>query len=41
MKVTVITATPNPMDVIGIAAGMCYSKQWRELMELMKEVRNG
>lgn len=26
MKVTVITATTNPMDVIGIAAGMCYGK---------------
>lgn len=26
MKVTVITATQNPMDVIGIAAGMCYGK---------------
>lgn len=26
MKVTVITATSNPMDVIGIAAGMCYGK---------------
>lgn len=26
MQVTVITATPNPMDVIGIAAGMCYGK---------------
>lgn len=26
MQVTVITATTNPMDVIGIAAGMCYGK---------------
>lgn len=26
MKVTVIADTPNPMDVIGIAAGMCYGK---------------
>ena len=26
MKVAVITATTNPMDVIGIAAGMCYGK---------------
>lgn len=26
MKVTVITATAAPMDVIGIAAGMCYGK---------------
>ena len=26
MRVTVITATTNPMDVIGIAAGMCYGK---------------
>lgn len=26
MRVTVITATINPMDVIGIAAGMCYGK---------------
>lgn len=26
MQVTVITATANPMDVIGIAAGMCYGK---------------
>lgn len=26
MKVTVIAETPNPMDVIGIAAGMCYGK---------------
>lgn len=26
MKVTVLTATANPMDVIGIAAGMCYGK---------------
>ena len=41
MKVTVLATTAAPMDVIGIAAGMCYSKQWRELMELMKEVRNG
>lgn len=24
MQVTVIADTPNPMDVIGIAAGMCY-----------------
>lgn len=26
MQVTVITATTAPMDVIGIAAGMCYGK---------------
>lgn len=26
MKVTVLTATTSPMDVIGIAAGMCYGK---------------
>ena len=26
MRVTVITATAAPMDVIGIAAGMCYGK---------------
>lgn len=26
MNVTVIAETPNPMDVIGIAAGMCYGK---------------
>lgn len=26
MRVTVIADTPNPMDVIGIAAGMCYGK---------------
>lgn len=26
MKVTVLAATANPMDVIGIAAGMCYGK---------------
>ena len=26
MRVTVIAATANPMDVIGIAAGMCYGK---------------
>jgi len=26
VQVTVITATTNPMDVIGIAAGMCYGK---------------
>ena len=26
MQVTVIAATTNPMDVIGIAAGMCYGK---------------
>lgn len=26
MQVTVITATAAPMDVIGIAAGMCYGK---------------
>ena len=26
MEVTVIADTPNPMDVIGIAAGMCYGK---------------
>ena len=26
MEVTVLTATANPMDVIGIAAGMCYGK---------------
>ena len=26
MRVTVIAATTNPMDVIGIAAGMCYGK---------------
>ena len=26
MSVTVIAETPNPMDVIGIAAGMCYGK---------------
>lgn len=26
MRVTVITVTANPMDVIGIAAGMCYGK---------------
>ena len=26
MRVTVIAETPNPMDVIGIAAGMCYGK---------------
>lgn len=26
MKVTVLTATTAPMDVIGIAAGMCYGK---------------
>lgn len=26
MQVTVITVTTNPMDVIGIAAGMCYGK---------------
>ena len=26
MQVTVIAATPAPMDVIGIAAGMCYGK---------------
>lgn len=26
MKATVIAETPNPMDVIGIAAGMCYGK---------------
>lgn len=26
MKVTVLAATTNPMDVIGIAAGMCYGK---------------
>ena len=27
MRVTVITATAAPMDVIGIAAGMCYGKR--------------
>lgn len=32
MRVTVITATTNPMDVIG---------QWYRLMELLQEVRNG
>ena len=26
MRVTVIAATQSPMDVIGIAAGMCYGK---------------
>ena len=26
MRVTVIADTPSPMDVIGIAAGMCYGK---------------
>lgn len=26
MRATVITATTSPMDVIGIAAGMCYGK---------------
>ena len=26
MQLTVLTATANPMDVIGIAAGMCYGK---------------
>ncbi|WP_294374044.1 FAD-dependent thymidylate synthase [uncultured Slackia sp.] len=26
MQVTVLAATANPMDVIGIAAGMCYGK---------------
>ena len=26
MQVTVLSATPAPMDVIGIAAGMCYGK---------------
>ena len=26
MKATVLAATVNPMDVIGIAAGMCYGK---------------
>lgn len=26
MRVTVIAATTNPMDVIGIVAGMCYGK---------------
>ncbi len=26
MNVTVLTATDSPMDVIGIAAGMCYGK---------------
>lgn len=26
MQVTVLSATPAPMDVVGIAAGMCYGK---------------
>ena len=34
MKVAVITATTNPMDVIGIAAG------WRELIGILRKTRN-
>lgn len=46
MKVTVITATANPMDVIGILAEAIEREleglggQWRELMVLLMEVRN-
>lgn len=41
MKVTVITATANPMDVIGIAAGMCYGKPEPSAKRVRRCAENG
>lgn len=41
MKVTVIAETPNPMDVIGIAAGMCYGKPEPSAKRVRRCAENG
>lgn len=41
MKVTVITATAAPMDVIGIAAGMCYGKPTPSPKRVRRCAENG
>lgn len=41
MRVTVITATANPMDVIGIAAGMCYGKPTPSPKRVRRCAENG
>lgn len=41
MKVTVITATAAPMDVIGIAAGMCYGKPTPSPKRVRRFAENG
>lgn len=41
MKVTVLTATTNPMDVIGIAAGMCYGKPEPSAKRVRRCAENG
>ena len=41
MRVTVITATTNPMDVIGIAAGMCYGKPEPSAKRVRRCAENG
>lgn len=41
MRVTVINATINPMDVIGIAAGMCYGKPEPSAKRVRRCAENG
>lgn len=41
MKVTVLTATQSPMDVIGIAADMCYGKPEPSAKRVRRCAENG
>lgn len=41
MEATVLTATANPMDVIGIAAGMCYGKPTPSPKRVRRCAENG
>lgn len=41
MQVTVIAATQSPMDVIGIAAGMCYGKPEPSAKRVRRCAENG